>query len=65
MEKEERNEKEEFMSKIGNPSWYNLSPIRWPPQDSLNSKNSGNQAIHEIFTYDRELNENMMAIYWG
>jgi hypothetical protein len=42
MEKEERNEKEEFMSKVGNPIWYNLSPIRWLPPDSPNSKNSRN-----------------------
>jgi hypothetical protein len=35
MEKEERNEKEEFMSKVGNPIWYNLSPIRWLPPEGL------------------------------
>jgi len=42
-----------------------LSPIRWLPPDSPNSKNSRNQGMHELFTNDGDLNENMMAIYWG
>ena len=63
MEKERKDEGEEFTSKAGMSRWhYYLSPISWP---LLDSENIRNQEMHKTFASDGELNENMTATYWG
>ena len=62
MKKEEKDEREECMSKAGKPDGCSFSPISWPPPDS---KDSRNQGMQKTFAGDGKLTEHMTATYWG
>lgn len=60
--KNDKNEREEFTSKVGKLCWHYFPPINLPPPENEDSRNEG---MYKTFASDRELNENMTATYWG